>query len=302
MLQMTKKQIASPLSRKATLVSVVISQWTARKLDKRVTDEVNRSHGASDDAGRYNKLLIEAQRLAKINSLVSQARDLHHRLTKPWCDAGLRILPNKLHAQFADEFRKLKRDFNQAADEFARDYPTFVAERKRALNGLFNAADYPDPKEIRSKFQLDTKTFPVPDAGDFRSDILDEDTLEDIKRDLIETSDQVLLDATKDTARQIVEVVGHMAEKLAGYKNETGATGKKTTFFTDSLVGNVRELAKLLPSFNFNDDPALDQIIDRIQRELCAEDAATLRENDNARAAVQKSADDILKDVSALLG
>ena len=52
---MTPKKIASPLSRKATLVAVDISQWTARKLDKRVTDKVNREHHASDDAGRYQQ-------------------------------------------------------------------------------------------------------------------------------------------------------------------------------------------------------------------------------------------------------
>src|SRR3981189_306238 len=97
---MLKQQIASPLSRKATLIGVDISQWTARKLDKRVTEKVNREHGASEDAGRYNKLLIEAKRLEAINSLVGQARRLHYSMTKPWCDEGLRILPNVLHEKF----------------------------------------------------------------------------------------------------------------------------------------------------------------------------------------------------------
>src|SRR5215471_17281477 len=114
----TTHKIASPLSRKATLVAVQISQWTARKLDRRVTDEVNESHGAAKDAGRYNKLLIEAKRLERINSLVAAARTLHYTLTKPWADEGLRILPNVLHEKFANEFRKLKREFDLAADEF----------------------------------------------------------------------------------------------------------------------------------------------------------------------------------------
>jgi hypothetical protein len=294
---MLQQKIASPLSRKATLVAVIISQWTARKLDKRVTDEVNRSHGASEDAGRYNKLLIEAKRLEAINSVVGQARRLHYSMTKPWCDEGMRILPNVLHTKFADAFRKLKRDFDRAADEFCRDYPHFVEERKRALNGLFNPADYPAPADIREKFKLECKTFPVPDAGDFRSDVLDTDTIDDIKRELNETSDKVLHDAMKDTASQISEVVGRMAEKLKSYKNSEGRN-----FFTASLVGNVRELAELLPAFNLTNDPALDQIAKRIQRELCVEEAETLRKDDNVRAVVQKSADDILRDVSNLLG
>jgi hypothetical protein len=299
---MAKKKIMNPLPRKATLVSVDISQWTARKLDKKVTRQVNEQHGASEDAGRYNKLRIEGKRLARINTLVSQARDLHYRLTKPWADQGLRILPNKLHGEFSDKFRVLKREFAEAVDEFCRDYPAFVEERRRALNGLFDPKDYPAPEEIRGKFKLDTKTFPVPDAGDFRSDVLDADMIEDIRREMDETTVKVLDGALRDTVTEITRVVGHMSEKLKAYKTTKGEKGSKTTFFTDSLVENVRELADLLPAFNLGDDPALDAVADRIKRELCVEDATALRENDAARASVQKSADDILKDVSALLG
>jgi len=292
-------KIASPLSRKATLVSVVISQWTARKLDKRVTDEVNKSHGAAADAGRYNKLLIEAKRLEKINAIVSQARKLHYTYTKPWHDEGARILPNVLHAKFADEFRKLKRDFDAAVDAFAAEYPRFVEERKRALNGLFNESDYPSASEIRSKFKLVTKTTALPEAEDFRSDVLDADTIEDIKREIAETSDAVLNDAMKDTVEAIVKVVGHMSEKLGSYN--TGKEGEKS-YFRNSLVENVRELADLLPAFNFTNDPTLDKVAERIKSELTVEDPDTLRNNEAARKSVKKSADDILKDVNALLG
>jgi hypothetical protein len=294
MLQRTK--IASPLSRKATLVAVVISTWTARKLDRKVTDEVNRAHNAVADAGRFNKLLVDAKRLEKLNSIVSQARQLHYTMTKPWCDEGMRILPNVLHTKFANEFRVLKREFAQAADEFCADYPRFVEERKRALNGLFNAEDYPSASEIRSKFHLDTKVFPVPEADDFRSDVLDADTIEDIKRELNETSDQVLAGAMNDTKTQIVKAVGRMSERLTAYD------GGKEGSFKNSLVENVRELAELLPAFNFDNDPAFNALIKRIQKELCTEDADTLRKHDSVREAVQKSADDILKDVESLLG
>src|SRR5262249_53471202 len=163
------------------------------------------------------------------------------------------------------------------------------------LNGLFDEKDYPAAKDIRSKFKLATKTFPVPDANDFRSDVLDEETVEDIKRELDETSVEVLDGAMRDTIEQITTVVGHMAGKLKAY-------GKDDSFFTKAIVNNVRELAELLPAFNLTSDPALDKVIERIKRELCVEDATALRENDKARAVVAKSADDILKDVSALLG
>jgi hypothetical protein len=294
---LTKTNIATQLARKAVLVSVNISQWTARKLDKRVTDEVNREHGAAANAGRYNKLLVEAERLAKITSLVSAARALHYGMTRPWADEGPRILPNALFVKFSDEFRKMKREFEQAADEFAAGYPSFIEERKAALNGLFNESDYPDVSDIRSKFKLEMTILPFPDADDFRSN-LDEDTVADIKAEIAETSSRVIDDAMRHTAKQIIDLVGHMGTKLKEYK--TNGDGKRK-FFLNSLVDNVRDLAELLPAFNLTEDPKLTQIIARIQKELCTEDAGELRKNDAARESVQKSADEIVAAVSQFL-
>jgi hypothetical protein len=293
------KKIATPLARKAVLVSVNISQWTARKMDKRITDEVNRKHGAADDAGRYNKLLIEAERLAKLNALVSSARTMHYDMTRPWADEGPRILPNALFVKFSEKFREIKRQFETAADEFARGYPDFIAERKRALNGLFNAADYPPVSQIRGKFKLDMTILPFPDAADFRAD-LDDDTVEDIKREIADTSARVIDDAMKHTAQQIVDTVGHMATKLKEYNAGAKGDGSRK-FFLNSLVDNVRDLADLLPAFNLTDDPKLDAITTRIKKELCVEDAGELRKNDAARESVQKSADEIVAVVSQFL-
>lgn len=289
-----KTTVASPLSRKAVLVSVNISQWTARKLDKRVTTETNRRYSATDDAGRFNKLLIEAKQLAEISTIVSKARALHYSMTRPWADEGPRILPNMLFEKFSNEFRVLKREMAAAADKFAAAYPSLIAERKAKLNGMFNEADYPSAKDIRAKFNLDLTILPLPDVADFRAD-LDADTLADIKAEMSRTSGDVVENCMKATGAQIIETVGHMAAKLKEYK--TGKPGEGRKFFLDSLVENVRELAELLPAFNLTEDPRLDALTKRISKELCAEDAPVLRENDDLRADVAKSADDIVKEV-----
>ena len=289
--------VKSPLSRKAVLVAVTISQWTARKLDRKVTKETNEKYHAAEDAGRYNKLLIEKERIAKITGLVSAARALHYKYTKPWMDDGPRILPNAVFVEFANEFRKLKQEFEVEVDKFCREYPSYVEERKKALNGLFNEADYPAPEDIRSKFNLDHKLSPMPDAADFRSD-LDPEIEADIRREIEEQTSKVGSSVVKHTTQQIVETVGHMAKKLAEYKSDP----EKRSFFSDSLVENVRELAKLLPAFNLTGDPKLDEITNRIQKELCAEDAQALRDNPEARKSVAKSAEDIVADVTKFFG
>ena len=295
---LTKSKIASPLSRKAVLLSVNVSQWEGRKLDRKVTKETNERYHASDDAGRFNKLLLEKHRLEEMRSVVSRARDLFNTYTKPW-SKGTGILPNKLYNEFADKFRVLKREFNDVADRFCAEYPMYVEERRAKLNGMFNESDYPSADLIRSKFKMDMRTMPVPDINDFRSDVLDADTIEDIKREMAESSDNILTDAMKDSVDQMKELIGHMATKLKTYG--TSADGKRN-FFQSTLVENVRDLAKLLPAFNLTDDPAFDAVVNRIERELCVEEYETLRDNEAARESVAKSADDILKDVEALLG
>lgn len=302
MLQVTNAtKIASPLSRTTVLVAVNISQWTARKLDRRATAETNERHGASADAGRYNKLLIEAKRLETINGIVSAARTLHYKMTRPWADEGLRILPNALYEEFSNKFRVLKREFEDAAEAFCREYPCFIKEREADLGSLYDPKDYPAVEEIRSKFNLELRVLPFPDAEDFRSD-LDNDTVADIRREIADTTNKVVDDAMKATAREIVERVGHMAEKLKTYKGKgTTKKGEPNTYFRDSLVENVRELAKLLPAFNLTNDPKVDAVIERINRELCVEDAQTLREHAGARAIVAKSADEIVAEVGKFL-
>lgn len=294
------KIIASPLSRKATLTSVVVRHWEARKLDRKVTDKVNQEHGASSDTARVNKLLIEKKRLEKINSIRTKVRTLFYSLTKPWADEGLRILPNALHIKFVNEFRVLEREHDQAADEFAADYEMFIEERRLVMGSMFNPADYPHPSQIRAKFSLKVQHFPVPEADDFRSDVLDADTIEDIKRELAETSDHVLDNAMLDTKDQLVKVIGHLSKRLGEYSlaKKNGESSK----LYDSVVGNVAELAELLPAFNFNNDPKFDELAKRIKSELCSEDIDALKKHEDVRDAVKKSADDILKDVESLLG
>src|SRR6185369_3013865 len=88
------------LAEKAVLASLNISQWSGRKLDRKITDEVNESHGAVADAGRYNKLLVAKVTLDPIQQIVGEARSYHIRMTLPWSDSGTRILPSALYLEY----------------------------------------------------------------------------------------------------------------------------------------------------------------------------------------------------------
>jgi hypothetical protein len=292
--------MTSLLSQKAVLSSLNIGVWQARKYDRKVSEETNKAHGAKEDAGRYNKSLIAREHLNEIAVPAYLASVVHRDKTQPWLNDGIRILPTANYLEVAAELRKLKVQFDEAADKFIPKYPDMIAEAKRNLNGMFNEADYPSPQRIREKFHFDVKIFPVPDAKDFRIDIAQEH-LKDLQRDVELRIKEALDAAMKDSFNRIIEVVGHMAERLNSYKPSTKKGERAQGTFRDTLVDNVRDLAKLLPAFNLTGDKTLAKLTKQIETELCRNDAETLREAPDVRKAVAESATQILQQVSAYM-
>ena len=287
------------LSERAMLARLNIRQWSARKLDRKVTDEVNTAHNASPDAGRYNKRLVSKDALATIQKVANEARKMHYARTLPWQDEGARILSTAGYLDYTGKVRDLRAEFESAVDAFVSGYPDFVTDARSKLNGLFQETDYPPADDIRSRFAFSVAIDPMPVSDDFRCQ-LDAAQAEEIRADIEARTRDAITAATRDVWTRISLVVGHMAEKLKEYKPAVGPGARAEGVFRDSLVENVRDLVAVLPSLNITGDPALAAIADRMQS-LCRDDAAELRDNASARASVAAEADAILADVGQFL-
>jgi hypothetical protein len=282
------------LGTKAVLAKPSISQWTARKFDGKATAEVEMNHGAgSGEVGRFNKILLRGESLQKIGRVATAARELHYGMTLPWADDGARILPTAVYLEYSNRMRSFRLDFETAVSEFLADYDRLISEARQRLNGLFRAEDYPTQSEIRRRFAFDVQILPVPSGADFRVDVGDA-VREDIERRVQEATAA----AVRDAAERVRDVVARMVEKLTAYKPADGAGGKAEGIFRDSLVENVRDLARMLPAFNLTGDPAFARIADRVERELGKHDADRLREDPEIRKEVAASAESILADVA----
>jgi hypothetical protein len=150
------------------LCSLSISMRSARKQDPEASQEIAQRHGAQADAGRYHKVLLPKEALAEVQKIVSDARQEHYFMTLPWDDNGYRVLPSAAYMDHAEKMRELSKRFTPAVDALAREFGNLVEQAKARLGGLFRPEDYPAPKELRSKFCFETKAMPLPDAGDFR--------------------------------------------------------------------------------------------------------------------------------------
>lgn len=245
------------LSDRAMLAGLSLTSWSARKLDRKATERFNREQNASADAGRYNKLLIAEQHLKSLTQTDSAIRAEHYRLTLPWSDDGLRILPAKAFFEYRQKMSDFRVEREKVVAEFISAYPSLVADARHRLNGLFNPADYPEADRIQARFTFNVKFTPLPTGEDFRVTLGDEE-LSRIREEIDRNTREALSAGMRDAWNRLYEAVRHAAERL----------GDPKAIFRDSLIGNIRDLVGLLPALNVTDDPNLETLRREVERTL----------------------------------
>jgi hypothetical protein len=294
---MTSTSTQDPsLSSRAMLCALSISMWSARKHDPEASEEIAQRHGAQADAGRYHKVLLPKEALVAIHKIVSEARQEHYFMTLPWDDNGYRVLPAAAYTDHAEKMRALSNRFTPAVEDLTRQFGHLVQEAKVRLGGLFRPADYPAPDELRSKFSFGTKVMPLPDAGDFRV-ALGDDEKERIKRQITAAVEASLQVASRELWQRLYEAVSHLAERLQAYK----VTGNGVEHpFRDSVVTNLVKLVDILPKLNVTADPELERLAAEVRASLLV-DPQELRKSESARTETATAASAIAKRMAAYM-
>ena len=87
-------QNVSKLSSSSLVVNLSLSVWTGRKLDKRVSEEVDQQKSTKTRAGNYTKNLFAGSgKLEELTKLSGAIRTWLYNCTQPWGDNGDRLLP-----------------------------------------------------------------------------------------------------------------------------------------------------------------------------------------------------------------
>ena len=283
---MNETSISEPsLASRAMLCSLSISMWSARKHDPDASQEIAQRHGAQADAGRYHKVLLPKAALAEIQKVVSDARQEHYFMTLPWDDNGYRVLPAAAYMDHTEKMRELSNRFTPAVEALAREFGKLVEEAKVRLGGLFRSEDYPSPDELCSKFSFETKVMPLPDAGDFRVTLGDEEK-ERIKRQITTAVEASLQVASRDLWQRLYDAVSHLAERLSAYK-VTGVGVEHP--FRDTVVSNLVKLVDVLPKLNVTGDPELERLAEQVRASLLI-DPQELRKSESIRSETAKNA------------
>lgn len=280
------------LTDKALLAQLNVSQWTARKYDKKVTQQIADQHNTIVEAGRYNKSLLPLNDyLGNIHKLTTTIRTEYYKNTLPWGINGTQMLPSKNYLSFMTEFRNYKSNWLSLVDQFVDVYPQLKLDAQRLLpNGLYKEEDYPTIEGLRAKFGMDMVIMPVP-ADDFRVQIAD-DELSAIQQQVTERVTSASQDAMKEAWQRLYDVVKHASDKL---DNPTG-------IFRDSLVENINDICGILPRLNFADDPDLEAMRQQVESSLANENPEALRVDWDLREQKAREAKAIADKMAVFMG
>lgn len=277
----------SKISETALLVTLNISQWTARRLDRRESADVEARNNATHGSARVNKALLPAAiSLERVHKVSSAIRTRYYQLTLPWTD-GMGIIKADAYLDFCAAMNKLQFEWSQAVSKFVAEYPDLRDQAQYQLGTLYDASDYPDPASIRSRFRMDIGFFPVPDNTDWRVSI-SADEEEELRRQLTEKIAESQGRAMQEAWGRVFKVVEKAHERLSDPSN----------IFRDSLIENARDLCSVLPMLNIANDPELEKTRRAIEQSLCQYDPQVLREDEGVRQMVS----DKLADIKSKMG
>lgn len=280
------------ISSSAVLCDLSIGVWTARKLDRRVSEEVDAMKGATVRAGNYSKnLLAGSSLLDRIVKHAGATRNWHAQHTLPWTDTGTRLLPTKNFLDYKTGINERRAEFESLVTAFINEYPNLVSAAVARLGGMCDLSEYPDVGVLAGKFKFSLAFSPLAQAGDFRIDA-ENSTREELETQYAQNMKDKEEAAMRELWTEMHDMMAHLSERLTDVTTDAGDVKHKQ--FRSTLVENVLARCSVLTKLNITNDPRLEQARMDLEKVLCGTHVEVLRTSNEARNVVKSGVDAIL--------
>jgi hypothetical protein len=289
------------LEQRALLVSFSKSAWPGKAPDKDADKIIQAAQGNKAGTTTTTKWLVDEAAIKKVHQAYNAAYMFWAWNTTPWelKRGGARLANGPVYDRLmkaintdtsqGQELGYLIRAAYEASDEFIEIYPRLVDQAKADLNGLYNPKNYPSVALLREQFKITVTCSPLPLSPESLTlKFLGLDDLNRLRERLAGGWAKSEAAAMDDLFKRLAKAVGHMAETLADPEAK----------FKDTLVGNIRELADLIPALNFKNDQELTDLAKAANDTLAAIDPETLRQNMLVRGQIAGEAGKLLKQIT----
>ena len=267
----------------ASLVDMSISQWAARKKDKRASNEVTYANNAETGIANVTKdLLAGSQELKAIHDMTSVIRVFNQDMTFPW---GMHnLLPTSRYFDYHKGITEMFQKWDSLVSVFLASYEWQLAHNHALaakMGDLFDPNEYPTVDEVRSKFSYRLGYYPVP-QNDWRVEM-----------------NQAGLTQMQEQFSDYVVPLQNMSERL-DYTDEEKAKGTHKKF-RNTLVGNLIEMVDTLEQVNVTNDTELAETRMQLVETLDGVTADGLRDDAYLRRETKCKGDDIINNLPSLM-
>jgi hypothetical protein len=270
------------------LVSLNISLWTARKMAKKVANDVDQANGTKTKVmSAYKALLAGDDELIAINKYVGVIRSYHINMTSPWSDSGARLLTTAQFFIYRSEMARMEAEFGRLVADFIPQYGLKISAAAFQLGSLFDRDEYPDPTDVARKFGMSLRYEPLPEVGDFRIDIGNEG-IKELQESYASLYEANIEKVHADAYDRLYKILTQLSFGLR--TNEDGSKGK----VFDSVLDNTKELCGLLSSFNIKGDTQLEAMRIKLEDSFTGIDAQDIKKSDYIRITLKRDVDSML--------
>lgn len=289
------KHITS-LATSAVLVSVDVNVWSATKQDRGISSEVTKLKRADSNAGRFVKNLLANNIYHK--DLVNYRQTIYNwlkRSTYRW-NVSQDLLPTINLEKFKSEYDEHQTEFYRLLDDFCDRYDTIKSNMAFSQGDMYNADDYPDVSEVRSKFACNLYVSEVPEQ-DFRCQVA-QDLANDLKLQYQKQAEEIVKNVLHQQTERITNVMESIAHCCGTQEiTKDGKTTTKKRKIYDSTIEKAKELCETIRNFQLTDSEhstRLRSVANQLDDTLQGVDSEKLRVSDSTRERVKNDVEDIL--------
>jgi hypothetical protein len=287
------------ISSSAMLVDLSISLWSARKLDKRASEEVATTNNADKGVARVTKSLLgNCDELDALVKFGANVRNMHYNSTLPWSDMGPRLLPTTKYFNYQRTFTALEAEFNRMVQAFLDAYDLEVAQAQAKLGDLFDVNEYPSVEQLRAKFSFRINYIPLPDAGDWRLDIANE-ALASLQTQYTAHYENQLAGAMRDIWERLHGVLTTLSRQLSD--STTNAKGEQITpkIYT-SVFDRALEVIDLMETCNITGDVNMQLMQRRLANAFKGVTVEAVKDDAYLRRETKQAIDAAIKNLPSL--
>ena len=294
-MNMSAPEVNAPsIASSAMLVEFSVSTWTARKKDRKATQDVaDRNNLASKELTNVTKKLIDCEELSAVVKFGANARNIHYSMTMPWSDMGQRIVTTQQYFKYHEVMTELQQEFDRLTEAFLEVYDYEVTEMQLKLGDMWNRDEYPTADNIRDRFRMRISYMPLPDAGDWRIDIQNE-AQQQLTQQYADYYTAQINNAMNDLWHKLYENLTTLVRQL-----DYDADGKRNRVY-DSVFDRAHELVEMLSTCNVTGDSQMEAMRQRLDTALYGLTADAVKRDDTLRDSAREKVKDAIANLPSL--